>query len=350
MIINRKTSKTLEYYIEKFRNLRVPGRRDHPGIRYPNRSLVLLSIIYLRDQMNLNRFKPGDKRLLGMMDFLWRVAGNGGDKFRNPHNPLYRLATEGFYHLRFAGREPVTPPISMGKLIEVVSEIFLDDDLIQCIQDYKTRGLLFDALLNEKYFTKEELERLKRFLVPAHYSQTVMIFRKEGVAFQNKVQDEHYTYSEFENFRVDIVGGKVTVNYEGGKMISINIEGIDIKIKNGKGVDTPKPLRKGIVIQGESYPCKYAYDILINLGNWLLKEGHLKDDMLPIRSLHRNRYLINIEPKHPDGTHFKMPKKLSNGSFLEIVRRVKYCIEHSYSLLESCHLDKTELQLVGFEQ
>jgi len=94
----------------------------------------------------------------------------------------------------------------------------------------------------------------------------------------------------------------------------------------------PKPRRKRsivpdpegalvIYLQGQRHVCKPAYQAMIEVAEWLIGQGKLRAADCPVMAGTRaraKRYLVNTEPRHPDGKKFFAPKTLSGGMVLEV--------------------------------
>lgn len=99
-------------------------------------------------------------------------------------------------------------------------------------------------------------------------------------------------------------------------------------------VDTTK-LRKEMKIETDTYEIRNAYDILVNTAEWLIRKGKLSKEECPISSGHK-RNLVNIQPKHKYGKDFVVPKKLSNGLYIETHWSRASHITNARKLLERC--------------
>lgn len=91
---------------------------------------------------------------------------------------------------------------------------------------------------------------------------------------------------------------------------------------------------KKMKLKSDSYNLNYSYEILINTANWLIKNGRISAQNIPISISRGNRYLINKEPKHKYGDSFKSPKKLSNGLWIEVHCSTAHAINLAKRLLE----------------
>ena len=86
---------------------------------------------------------------------------------------------------------------------------------------------------------------------------------------------------------------------------------------------------------------KYWRDVIIRVVAWLLQSDLLKVEMLPIhmgRANSSKRYLMNVRPKHPDGTAFSAPKEFLSGSvYLEAHLAPREIVQLARKLLDLCH-------------
>lgn len=97
-------------------------------------------------------------------------------------------------------------------------------------------------------------------------------------------------------------------------------------------------------IGGDTFTIRRAKDILVNTAEWLIKQGRLRKEDCPVVSGHR-RYIVHIEPKHPHGRGFFVPKKLSNGLFIETHFSASRCIANAKKLLKHCGFSETLLEV-----
>lgn len=97
-------------------------------------------------------------------------------------------------------------------------------------------------------------------------------------------------------------------------------------------------------LETDSYPVKNPYEILVNVGQWLIEKGKLRKENCPIAS-GQNRYLVNTEPRHRCGEGFQAPKLLTNGLFMETNNSIASCIINARKLLERCGYPGKTLEL-----
>jgi hypothetical protein len=124
---------------------------------------------------------------------------------------------------------------------------------------------------------------------------------------------QNYSNCQFEDSEIeDLLNEKVKELISGQS---------DTGIPTDTTTETTLELTQGLKkmrIEGEIFEFGYNFEILVNTANWLIKKGKLKSADCPVTvgRMH-NRYLINKESKHPKGNDFVVPKKLSNGLWIE---------------------------------
>ena len=108
---------------------------------------------------------------------------------------------------------------------------------------------------------------------------------------------------------------------------------------------------RAVILNREHFPIKYAYEILVQTVEWLIKRNKLHREVCPIfpGEKSKNRYLIHIEPKHQRGHPFNRPKQLTNGLYLEVNYSQPESIRLAQSLLEHYGYPPATLQLIGFD-
>lgn len=87
-------------------------------------------------------------------------------------------------------------------------------------------------------------------------------------------------------------------------------------------------------LKGEVSELRNSFEILVNIANWLIKNGKLKPSDCPVGIGHGKRNLVNKEPKHKYGDDFRAPKKLSNGLWIETHYSTASTINYAKRLLE----------------
>lgn len=98
-------------------------------------------------------------------------------------------------------------------------------------------------------------------------------------------------------------------------------------------------------LENEIFELQYKYEIFVNTAEWLIKNGKLKPSDCPIRFKgFETRNLINNEPKHSNGKEFTLPKRLSNGLWIEVYSPTN-ALSYSRRLLEKFGVSPDTLEL-----
>lgn len=88
---------------------------------------------------------------------------------------------------------------------------------------------------------------------------------------------------------------------------------------------------------------RFWRDVVIQTASWLLQQGDLRIEMLPIfmgKGDSSARYLLNVEPKHPGGEAFLSPKELLGGSaYLEANLARREIVQLTQKLLRRCGIE-----------
>lgn len=100
-----------------------------------------------------------------------------------------------------------------------------------------------------------------------------------------------------------------------------------------------------MMIAEDIFEVRTAREILINAGNWLIKQGKLKPTDCPIETGPK-RNLVNREPKHRDGSKFRAPKKLSSGLWIETHYSRADSVKYAKRLLEKFNYSGETLKVV----
>jgi len=99
-------------------------------------------------------------------------------------------------------------------------------------------------------------------------------------------------------------------------------------------------------IGGRSYELRHSFEILVNVGNWLVEQQKLTKANCPV-PIGRKRDLVNIEPKHRYGDAFLAPKKLTNGLWIETHYSTAAAIRSARYLLARFRVPGSSLNLEG---
>ncbi len=90
---------------------------------------------------------------------------------------------------------------------------------------------------------------------------------------------------------------------------------------------------KTFILNGKEYKAKNEYEILKETCEFLIKEGKLNANTVPIESGH-TRYIVNVKPVHKNDNDFLSPQKLSNGLYMEAHNSYESTIKNSRLLLK----------------
>ncbi len=96
-------------------------------------------------------------------------------------------------------------------------------------------------------------------------------------------------------------------------------------------------------IQNTSFQVSRFKDVLVNTAEWLIKKGKLSSNTSVPAGPKRN--LISRTQKHRNGEAFRVPKKLSNGLYIETHYSGKDCERYARKLLKGFGYKETDLVL-----
>lgn len=149
---------TLERYTQLFGSLRTDREGDRPR---PHKPVMLLAVMVLAEAGQL-----ADGRICYSPDLLEIFARyfdlvRAGSDQRTPFNPFFYLKSDGFWHLHpQPGKDDVLKATRSirgpGQLMELVSHVTLDDQLVALIADTKAREVLRLALIDSYFPMKRE--------------------------------------------------------------------------------------------------------------------------------------------------------------------------------------------------
>lgn len=104
-----------------------------------------------------------------------------------------------------------------------------------------------------------------------------------------------------------------------------------------------------VVLDGQRYECRYATEILVHVGNWLVAQGRVSERDCPVRITRGGkdggRCIINTEPQHPHGGAFISPKRLTNGLYVETNISRRGIEDYAYRLLKWAGVDPGLLEI-----
>lgn len=91
---------------------------------------------------------------------------------------------------------------------------------------------------------------------------------------------------------------------------------------------------KTFILNGKDYKAKNEYEILKETCEFLIREGKLNSNTVPIDSGHY-RYIVNVKQVHKNGKKFFLPQKLSNGLYMEAHNSYETTIKNARKLLKT---------------
>jgi hypothetical protein len=99
----------------------------------------------------------------------------------------------------------------------------------------------------------------------------------------------------------------------------------------------------------EAHELRHSFEILVNVGNWLVREQKLTAAQCPV-PIGRKRNIVHTEPKHRYGDDFLAPKKLVNGLWIETHYSTAAAIRSARHLLERFSVQGDALSLESDSQ
>ncbi len=96
----------------------------------------------------------------------------------------------------------------------------------------------------------------------------------------------------------------------------------------------------------ETHELRHSYEILVNVGNWLVRERKLTAAQCPV-PIGRKRNLVHTEPRHRHGDDFLAGKKLVNGLWIETHYSKAHAIKNARRLLERFSVRGDSLTIEG---
>jgi putative restriction endonuclease len=156
-------NKDLQYYCQKFSNLKVDKSRGTA----PHKPIMLLSVIEQFDQrkITVNQIYPSAS-LIATFSKYWSYLGSERHQ-DSSYLPFFYLKSDEFWHLKIkSGLEEVISgfkPKSLKSLQTLILYAFLDDELFLLLQDSVSRSVLINTLV-ETWFShkKEQVNKLFR--------------------------------------------------------------------------------------------------------------------------------------------------------------------------------------------
>ena len=156
------TANLLEKYVERFGNLNVDlNKKRYTTGKAPHKGILLLSLITLHQcgRTNLAEIKV-DTDLTELWSELWSSLEY--NRAGPIYLPMYHMKSEGFWNLEYR-TEQRPPQVGSTRAFErTVRSVSLDSDLMELLDDDEARNSLINSLLNGGYFSRDEIEKLKR--------------------------------------------------------------------------------------------------------------------------------------------------------------------------------------------
>ncbi len=199
-----------------------------------------------------------------------------------------------------------------------------------------------------------------------------LLFTREGMKVRQKVEGffqegprwidlEFHSYEEIQR----INGIKLTVDRIDPMIEGDNLKYLRFHVTDYSRTpsDSPPPdganeiEGDGIMIQRKFFSCGHQYEILVNTADWLINQGYLTNEDVPIEAGGRPRartYLINSKlendeaPRHANGEYFSTPKQLINGLWIETRYALPDTIKHAKHLLRHFNYSESDLRVIGF--
>ena len=152
-----------------------------------------------------------------------------------------------------------------------------------------------------------------------------------------KLSKEKYPEYEFEESEIeDFLRERVNELINSDEEIEDTFQSEDFMVEN-------KHLQS-MRIGNDTFEIRKFNEVLINTAEWLISKGKLKRSVCPIPA-GRKRNLINTIPKHRNGKTFRVPRKLSNGLYIEVNYNANDCINNAKKLLEKFGYPKDYLKI-----
>ncbi len=96
---------------------------------------------------------------------------------------------------------------------------------------------------------------------------------------------------------------------------------------------------------GEQNGIKYWREILVQVAEWLARNGILTPEKCPIGKGYE-RYIVHSQSRHPSGRDFFAPQQLSAGLFVETDVGSWYAVKDALFLIEKLNQTATSFQLL----
>lgn len=224
--------------------------------------------------------------------------------------------------------------------------------------EFDISNLKDNDIENLKKYNKDNFDTDKMFrnAVDLKYSEKIKkILRREIEKpsdefikfFAKRIHNGTVSKKIVEKFRVIVkksLNNFITEKKADSSYNSI-IESNNIKISENKKVHKIANDAKYIIMNGEQFPIKYSYEILVTTAEWLIKKGHINRQECPL-FFSKRRNLIHYEPIHQNHKKFFAPRKLSNGLYIETHASKNQLINLSKKLLGQYNYSEEILEII----
>lgn len=91
--------------------------------------------------------------------------------------------------------------------------------------------------------------------------------------------------------------------------------------------------------------CRYWWQMLSEVAEWLIKAGKLTASNCPVMVSGGKNHIVHTDPVHSDGGHFMIPYQLSNRLYMERHGNIRMLAQRVKSLLHHCGVDPGQVWL-----
>jgi len=155
-----KSGDDLMEYLKKFKNLNTDKNKNkYSAGKAPHKAILLLSVIllYKNSKIDLTDIKVNNN-LKKIWSELWDCLEY---KKTGPiYLPMYHLKTDGFWNINFKDEIKPTQPSSIKGLEKMVDRVYLEEDLINLLNQEKKANKLLISILEGGYFSENEKRNL----------------------------------------------------------------------------------------------------------------------------------------------------------------------------------------------
>ncbi|MHA1169734.1 MAG: hypothetical protein ACTSRU_18040, partial [Candidatus Hodarchaeales archaeon] len=154
----------LETFRSKLKKLNVDRKKNrYSAGKAPHKPVLLLSLFLLdrNDRADLSDIKA-NLALRETWGDLWRCL-----EYSKPgplHLPMYHMKSDGFWEVELRKGVSAHQPKSLGELTSMTSRIAFKPEVIELIDDDRSRNEIINSILHGGYFSDGEIERLREFI------------------------------------------------------------------------------------------------------------------------------------------------------------------------------------------